>query len=68
MRLHNNLSLREAKEQFEIMFINDALQDNKYNMRKTAEMLNIHYSALHRKMKYLGMHKASNISLEKSSQ
>ena len=68
MRLHNNLSLREAKEHFEIMFINDALQDNKYNMRKTAEMLNIHYSALHRKMKYLGINKASNISLEKSSQ
>ena len=68
MRLHNNLSLREAKEQFEIMFINDALQDNKYNMRKTAEMLNIHYSALHRKMKYLGMLKVSNITQEKSSQ
>ena len=59
MRLYNYGSLREAKEQFEIMFINDALQDNKFNIRKTAEALDVHYSALHKKMKDLGMSKIS---------
>ena len=59
MRLYDHGSLREAKEQFEIMFINDALQDNKFSIRKTAEALNLHYSALHKKMKDLGMPKTS---------
>ena len=50
---HNKI--REAKEQFEIMFINDALEENEYDLRKTAEDLNIHYSNLHRRMRLLGM-------------
>ena len=45
----------KAKEQFEIMFINDALEENEYDLRKTAEDLNIHYSNLHRRMRLLGM-------------
>ena len=57
MRLYNYGSLREAKEQFEIMFINDALQDNKFSIRKTAQALDVHYSALHKKMKDLGIPK-----------
>ena len=59
MRLYNQGSLKEAREKFEIMFINDALQDNKFSIRKTAEALNLHYSALHKKMKDLGMPKTS---------
>ena len=55
MITHDNL--REAKEQFEIMFINDVLQNNKYSLRKSAETLGIHYSGLHRKMRHLGMPK-----------
>ena len=59
MRLYDHGSLREAKEQFEIMFINDALQDNKFSIRKTAQALDVHYSALHKKMKDLGIPKAT---------
>ena len=31
--LHIN-NLKDAKEQFEIMFINEVLQDNNYSLRK----------------------------------
>ena len=41
------------------MFINDALQDNKFSIRKTAEALDLHYSALHKKMKDLGIPKTT---------
>ena len=56
-RLYTHNSLRDAKEQFEIMFINDVLQDNEYSLRKSAETLGMHYSGLHRKMRHLGMPK-----------
>ena len=56
-RLYSHNSLKEAKEQFEIMFINDVLQDNDYSLRKSAETLGMHYSGLHRKMNRLGMPK-----------
>ena len=56
-RLYSHNSLKEAKEQFEIMFINDVLQDNGYSLRKSAETLGMHYSGLHRKMNNLGMPK-----------
>ena len=56
-RLYSHNSLKEAKEQFEIMFINDVLQDNDYSLRKSAETLGMHYSGLHRKMNLLGMPK-----------
>ena len=48
-RLYTLNSLRDAKEQFEIMFINDVLQDNEYSLRRSAETLGMHYSGLHRK-------------------
>jgi DNA-binding NtrC family response regulator len=56
-RLYTHNSLRDAKEQFEIMFINDVLQDNEYSLRRSAETLGIHYSGLHRKIRHLGMPK-----------
>ena len=56
-RLYTHNSLRDAKEQFEIMFINDVLQDNEYSLRRSAETLGMHYSGLHRKMRILGMPK-----------
>ena len=56
-RLYSHNNLKEAKEQFEIMFINDVLQDNDYSLRKSAETLGMHYSGLHRKMRHLGMPK-----------
>ena len=56
-RLYSHNSLKEAKEQFEIMFINDVLKDNDFSLRKSAETLGMHYSGLHRKMNHLGMPK-----------
>ena len=56
-RLYTHNNLKDAKEQFEIMFINDVLQDNEYSLRKSAETLGMHYSGLHRKMRHLGMPK-----------
>ena len=56
-RLYTHNSLRDAKEQFEIMFINDVLQDNEYSLRRSAETLGMHYSGLHRKIRHLGMPK-----------
>ena len=56
-RLYTHNSLRDAKEHFEIMFINDVLQDNEYSLRKSAETLGMHYSGLHRKIRHLGMPK-----------
>jgi two-component system nitrogen regulation response regulator NtrX len=46
-------TLREAREQFEKDFILKRLQENNYNVSKTAEELEIERSNLHRKMKSL---------------
>ncbi|MBI4847023.1 MAG: sigma-54-dependent Fis family transcriptional regulator [Nitrospirae bacterium] len=48
-------TLREAREQFEKDFIIKKLQENNYNVSKTAEELEIERSNLHRKMKALGI-------------
>ena len=48
-------TLREAREQFEKDFILKRLQENNYNVSKTAEELEIERSNLHRKMKSLGI-------------
>ena len=56
-RLYIHNSLKNAREQFEIMFINDVLQDNEYSLRKSAETLGMNYSGLLRKIRHLGMPK-----------
>ena len=48
-------TLREARDQFEKDFILKRLQENNYNVSKTAEELEIERSNLHRKMKSLGI-------------
>ena len=48
-------TLREAREQFEKDFILKRLQENNWNVSKTAEDLEIERSNLHRKMKSLGI-------------
>ncbi|RJQ16682.1 MAG: sigma-54-dependent Fis family transcriptional regulator [Nitrospiraceae bacterium] len=48
-------TLREAREQFEKDFIMKKLQENNWNVSKTAEELDIERSNLHRKMKSLGI-------------
>lgn len=48
-------TLREAREQFEKDFIIRKLQENSWNISKTAEELEIERSNLHRKIKSLGI-------------
>ena len=48
-------TLREAREQFEKDFIIKKLQENGWNVSKTAENLEIERSNLHRKIKALGI-------------
>jgi two-component system nitrogen regulation response regulator NtrX len=48
-------TLREAREQFEKDFILKKLQENTWNVSKTAEELEIERSNLHRKIKSLGI-------------
>jgi len=48
-------TLREAREQFEKDFIMKKLQENSWNVSKTAEELEIERSNLHRKIKALGI-------------
>lgn len=49
--LKTNQTLREAKSDFERTFILDKLEENDWNISKTAEVLNIERSNLHRKLK-----------------
>ena len=48
-------TLRDAREQFEKDFIVKKLQENSWNVSKTAEDLEIERSNLHRKIKALGI-------------
>lgn len=48
-------TIREAREQFEKDFILKKLQENNWNISKTAEDLEIERSNLHRKIKALGI-------------
>ena len=51
----NYTPLKEAKSAFETTCIQQALEDNGYQLRKAAEALDIHYSALLSKMKQKGI-------------
>jgi len=48
-------SLKTAKDNFERIFIVNKLKDNNWNISKTAEVLKVERSNLHRKMKLLGI-------------
>ena len=52
---HIYTPLKEAKNAFEIQCIQRALKENDYRLRKAAEALDIHYSALLNKMKEKGI-------------
>ena len=51
----NYTPLKEAKSAFETKCIQQALENNNYRLRKAAEALDIHYSALLNKMKKKGI-------------
>ena len=51
----NYTPLKEAKSAFETQCIQKALKENDYRLRKAAEALDIHYSALLNKMKQKGI-------------
>ena len=52
---HIYTPLKEAKNAFETQYIQKALKENDYRLRKAAEALDIHYSALLSKMKNKGI-------------
>jgi two-component system nitrogen regulation response regulator NtrX len=55
--LHNTLSypLKEAREQFETNYLVSQLKKNNGNISKTADFIGMERSALHRKLKTLGI-------------
>ena len=55
--LNNTLSypLKEAREQFEKAYLTNQLRKNHGNISKTAEFIGMERSALHRKLKSLGI-------------
>jgi len=55
--LNNTLSypLKEAREQFEINYLVNQLKKNSGNISKTADFIGMERSALHRKLKVLGI-------------
>ena len=53
--MQSNQSLKDAKNNFEKAFIEQAIEANDCRLRKAAEALDIHYSALLTKMKRNGI-------------
>ena len=55
--MNNTLSypLKEAREQFEINYLVNQLKKNNGNISKTADFIGMERSALHRKLKFLGI-------------
>lgn len=53
--LYKDSSFKGAKEQFEREFIINSLSENNWNISKTAEVLKIERSHLHKKIKTLGI-------------
>ena len=55
--LNNSLSypLKEAREQFETNYLVNQLKKNNGNISKTADIIGMERSALHRKLKFLGI-------------
>ena len=55
--LNNTLSipLKEAREQFETNYLINQLRKNNGNISKTADFIGMERSALHRKLKSLGI-------------
>ena len=47
--------LKEAREQFEINYLKNQLKKNNGNISKTADFIGMERSALHRKLKFLGI-------------
>ncbi len=56
-RLNDSLSypLKEAREQFEVKYLVTQLKKNNGNISKTADLIGMERSALHRKLKMLGI-------------
>jgi len=53
--IENKQSLKSAKQDFEKAYIQQVIEDNDCRLRKAAEALDIHYSALLSKIKHKGI-------------
>lgn len=56
----NFISLKDAEREFEKIYIECALRENKNNISKTARMIKLRFETLHRKIKELGIKIAHN--------
>ena len=54
-KIHFHLRLKEAREQFEKEYLTIQLKKNHGNISKTADFIGMERSALHRKLKQLGI-------------
>jgi two-component system nitrogen regulation response regulator NtrX len=52
---HNRSAIREAREEFEREFIIQKLEENDWNISRTAELIELERSNLHRKIKSYGI-------------
>ena len=58
---HLDLTWKEAEHEFEKQFLAQALQENSWNISKTAAMIRLRPETLHRKIKKFGLHPAKII-------
>lgn len=63
-----SLPLKEAKELFEIDYLSAQIERFSGNISKTANFIGMERSALHRKLKLLGIHNAKHQSKEKEEE
>ncbi|PIN74709.1 hypothetical protein COV18_05815 [Candidatus Woesearchaeota archaeon CG10_big_fil_rev_8_21_14_0_10_37_12] len=52
-------TLKEAELEFEKMYFEKALEENKWNISKTARKIGLRFETLHRKLKVLGIKRGS---------
>jgi len=52
-----DMTWKQAEREFEKAFIKKALEENKFNIAKTAKKIKLRYETLHRKIKNLGIEK-----------
>jgi len=52
-----DMTWKQAEEEFEKAYLKKALEENKFNLTKTAEKIKLRYETLHRKVKKLNIKK-----------
>ncbi|OIP66421.1 MAG: Fis family transcriptional regulator [Nitrospirae bacterium CG_4_9_14_3_um_filter_53_35] len=63
--MHYSGTLREARQEFELDYILQKLQENDWNISQTAKVLEIERSNLHRKIKKLGLEEKRSSGMQR---